>query len=409
MKRIVIAAAALLLAAPAFAQSYPGDDDDSWNQQQPPPQAPPAPQGEDYGYGNTGAQQPYGQPPPQQQPYGGQPPAQQPYGQPPQPQYDPTHGQPPPQPQQGPTIDDFQGDQALASSGVWVDTAQYGRVWRPTRVQPGWQPYLYGRWAWTDAGWAWISEEPFGWATYHYGRWAVLDDGGWGWLPGRVWAPAWVAWRYNDGYAAWCPLGPRGLVYEQPRQWVAVDTRHFLEPAHVYVVPFQRRQEIIYSAQVYRGPRAGPAPLAIGRVTGTTVRPLVITDGGSRRTQVNGGSVQFFRPRTAPVVVTRPVEVHRPEGEHRYVQPYGQPQRPTVHTDAPQERWNERPGQQPQREVARPQEQPPRVVTQPQPPRVVTQPQRQRVVTPQRQPPKPVVQPHPEHREDKDHHEEEHR
>jgi hypothetical protein len=40
---------------------------------------------------------------------------------------------------------------------------------------------------------------------------------------------------------------------------------------------------------------------------------------------------------------------------------------------------------------------------------VVTQPQRQRVVTPQRQPPKPVVQPHPEHREDKDHHEEEHR
>jgi len=91
-------------------------------------------------------------------------------------------------------------------------------------VQPGWQPYLYGRWAWTDAGWAWISEEPFGWATYHYGRWAVLDDGGWGWLPGRVWAPAWVAWRYNDGYAAWCPLGPRGLVYEQPRQWVAVDT-----------------------------------------------------------------------------------------------------------------------------------------------------------------------------------------
>jgi hypothetical protein len=409
MKRIVIAAA-LLLAAPAFAQSYPGDDDDSWNQQQP-PQEPPPPQGEDYGYGNTGSQQPYGQPPPQQQPYG-QPPPQQPYG---QQQYDPSYGQPPPaQPQQGPTIDDFQGDQALASSGIWVESPDYGRVWRPTRVQPGWQPYLYGRWAWTDAGWAWISDEPFGWATYHYGRWAVLDDGGWAWLPGRVWAPAWVAWRYNDGYAAWCPLGPRGMVYEQPRQWVAVDTRHFLEPVHTYVVPLQRRQEIMYSGQVYRGPRAGPAPIAIGRVTGSMVRPLVITDGGSRRTQVNGGSVQFFRPRTAPVVVTRqptrPVEVTRPGGQHVYVQPsYGQPQRPTVHTDAPRERWNEHPAPPPvqQRVVTPPQQ---RVVTQPQQ-KVVTQPQQKVVTQPQQKPPpKPaVVQPRPEHRDDKDRHEEERR
>jgi hypothetical protein len=380
MKSIVVAAA-LLLAAPAFAQNYPGDDD-SYDDQHPPAQPPPQQQGGiDYGYGNTADQ-----PPPQQQPYG-QPP--------PQPQTDPVFRQPPMPPpaasQQGPTYEDFRDDPSLQANGFWVESPEYGTVWRPTRVSPGWQPYLYGRWAWTDAGWAWISEEPFGWATYHYGRWAVLDDGGWAWLPGRVWAPAWVAWRYDEGFAAWCPLGPRGYVYEQPREWVAVDNRHFLEPVRSYLVPVQRRQEIIVRAPVYRGARYGPQPVVIGRATGTVVRPLVIRDGGARHTEVNGGSVQFFRPHTAPVVVNRqpnrpaevsrpqprPVEPNRPaEGDHRYVPPQGNPHRPEVTT------------QQPSREAG----QPPREAAQP--PRQVGQPPRQVGQAPREQPPHPA-QPQP--------------
>ena len=408
MKSIAFAAAVLLLAAPAFAQSYPGDDEYDDQQQAPPPQ----PQGENYGYGNTGSQPGYGQPPPQQQPYG-QPP--------PQPQYDQNFRQPPLPPPappltQGPTYEDFRDDPALQSNGIWIETAEYGTVWRPTRVSPGWQPYLYGRWAWTDAGWAWISEEPFGWATFHYGRWAVLDDGGWAWLPGRVWAPSWVAWRYDDGFAAWCPLGPRGLVYEEPRQWVAVDNRHFLEPVRTYVVPIQRRQEIIFRAQVYRGPRYGPTPVVIGRASGTVVRPLVIRDGGARHTEVNGGSVQFFRPRTAPVVVNRPqqrpvevnrpqprpVEVNRPEGEPRRVESYGNPHRPEVQTQQPP-RVVTQPQQQQTPRVYQPQQTPPRVFTPPsQPPRVVTQPQQQpHPGSPQQQkpPPKPVERPQERHEE----------
>jgi hypothetical protein len=28
------------------------------------------------------------------------------------------------------------------------------------------------------------------------------------WTPGTVWGPAWVTWRYYDGFAGWAPLPP---------------------------------------------------------------------------------------------------------------------------------------------------------------------------------------------------------
>jgi len=54
--------------------------------------------------------------------------------------------------------------------------------------------------------------EPWGWATYHYGRWVNLDGTGWCWVPGYTWAPAWVSWRYGDGYCGWAPLPPDSFV-----------------------------------------------------------------------------------------------------------------------------------------------------------------------------------------------------
>src|SRR6266568_2239386 len=57
--------------------------------------------------------------------------------------------------------------------GTWFETSDYGYVWQPREAESSrnWRPYTSGRWVYTDAGWTWISEEPFGWATYHYGRW----------------------------------------------------------------------------------------------------------------------------------------------------------------------------------------------------------------------------------------------
>jgi hypothetical protein len=199
----------------------------------------------------------------------------------------------------GPTFDDFRNDAELSWNGEWIHTPEYGTVWRPRHVSDDWQPYVYGRWVWTRAGWAWASDEPFGWAVYHYGRWAWSPAFGWMWVPGRIWAPAWVSWRWSDGYAAWCPLGP-GRFVERPAFWIIVPTRHFLEPVRHYVVPRPQRGSLPLPSRP--GPRAGPAVALVERATGRSVRPLAINDGPTPSSaRATSGTVTFYRPRTAPV------------------------------------------------------------------------------------------------------------
>src|SRR3954471_24985660 len=98
----------------------------------------------------------------------------------------------------------------LEPYGAWRETEDYGYVWQPQQAERShnWRPYTDGRWAYTDAGWTWVSSEPFGWATYHYGRWTRLRGVGWVWLPGGEWAPAWVSWRSSDQHVGWAPLPP---------------------------------------------------------------------------------------------------------------------------------------------------------------------------------------------------------
>jgi len=100
----------------------------------------------------------------------------------------------------------------LGSQGTWIQSSDYGYVWQPQVTDPDWAPYTEGHWVYSDAGWTWVSDEPWGWATYHYGRWVNLDGTGWVWVPGYTWAPAWVSWRYGDGYAGWAPLPPDSFV-----------------------------------------------------------------------------------------------------------------------------------------------------------------------------------------------------
>src|SRR6478672_12249441 len=94
--------------------------------------------------------------------------------------------------------------------GEWRETSDYGYVWQPREAESSrdWRPYTEGRWVYSDAGWTWVSDEPFGWATYHYGRWVRLRRIGWVWVPGEEWAPAWVSWRTNKDYVGWAPLPP---------------------------------------------------------------------------------------------------------------------------------------------------------------------------------------------------------
>ncbi len=97
---------------------------------------------------------------------------------------------------------------ALADQGEWIETPDYGYVFQPAVRDPQWAPYSNGHWVYTDAGWTWVSNEPWGWATYHYGRWANIEGTGWVWVPGKRWAPAWVSWRHGGGYCGWAPLPP---------------------------------------------------------------------------------------------------------------------------------------------------------------------------------------------------------
>jgi hypothetical protein len=97
---------------------------------------------------------------------------------------------------------------SLDPYGDWVDVGGYGNCWRPRDVSSDWSPYTDGYWGYTDAGWTWISYEDYGDIVYHYGRWVFLDDGGWVWVPGYEWGPAWVSWRSNDDCVGWAPLPP---------------------------------------------------------------------------------------------------------------------------------------------------------------------------------------------------------
>lgn len=102
----------------------------------------------------------------------------------------------------------------LAPYGQWVNRIEFGWVWVPYGVPVSWRPYTHGQWAYTDDyGWYWVSYWPWGWAPFHYGRWVYDDEYGWVWVPDTVWGPAWVDWRYGDGWIGWAPLPPIAIWY----------------------------------------------------------------------------------------------------------------------------------------------------------------------------------------------------
>ncbi len=122
--------------------------------------------------------------------------------------------------------------QQLDPFGDWIQTADYGYVWHPRDVDENWRPYTVGSWAYTDAGWTWVSDEPFGAITYHYGRWTQLGDVGWSWVPEKEWGPAWVSWRRSNEYVGWAPLPPEASFQREVgiSQWA--DSYYDIGPTH---------------------------------------------------------------------------------------------------------------------------------------------------------------------------------
>ncbi len=120
-------------------------------------------------------------------------------------------------------------------------------VWKPSSAlsvmnvngsSPSYVPYSNGKWVNTNSGWYFKANTPAEETTSHYGRWVNKSETGWLWIPGRVWAPAWVDWKENDQYVSWAPLPPsvymsNGTVSTpviENSNYLIVEKKYFVEP-----------------------------------------------------------------------------------------------------------------------------------------------------------------------------------
>ncbi|MDB6015682.1 MAG: hypothetical protein JWR19_171 [Pedosphaera sp.] len=184
----------------------------------------------------------------------------------------------------------------LAPQGEWVVVGSYGRCWRPHHVARDWRPYCNGNWERTDAGWYWVSDEPWAWATYHYGRWDFTDEYGWYWVPQTQWAPAWVSWHEGGGYVGWAPLQPsvrisvNGFVgFDQarisPRAFVFVPQGRFLDPIRPTMVVANNTTIISRTVNITNTKivnntviNEGPATAVIEKASGHKVQAVAVQE-----------------------------------------------------------------------------------------------------------------------------------
>ncbi len=124
----------------------------------------------------------------------------------------------------------------LDENGRWENVyydGTYYEMWRPSRVDPDWQPFTAGRWTLYYGDNCWIPDEPFGYVTHHYGSWVYVDSArAWYWAPpvirprarvrlfniGFGWSPGRVGWIHSGTSVGWVPLAPMEIYYGY-RHW----------------------------------------------------------------------------------------------------------------------------------------------------------------------------------------------
>lgn len=211
--------------------------------------------------------------------------------------------------------------QQLSPYGRWVVAGSYGDAWVPSGVASGWAPYVNGEWLWTDYGYTWVSNDPWGDTPFHYGSWVWEGRYGWVWVPGTVWAPAWVTWAYTDDYIGWAPLSPtfvlsyngyagRPIVLSQTRYCFVPTSRFVGVPVASVRVPISQNTAIFTRAtkttgfQVSSGVvhTGGPPPSRVERAMGRHLerasidrlkaRPTSLSEAGFTK----GHSVHLVTP-----------------------------------------------------------------------------------------------------------------
>jgi len=216
----------------------------------------------------------------------------------------------------------------LAPYGTWIHYGPYDYVWIPRNMGYRWRPYTHGHWIWSNYGWTWISDFDWGWAVFHYGRWGFDDRIGWFWVPGNVWAPAWVVWRSNDLYFGWAPLPPgaewrSGYGFDgrfdiPDDSWTFVKGPDFLRPGlFSYVLPFERNRTIVRMSELRqnlgtRGDRVfneGLDPDMVRRVTREQLNPYSLRDADRPgRDRLDTREATLYRPTVNANGLSRPKE-----------------------------------------------------------------------------------------------------
>ena len=218
----------------------------------------------------------------------------------------------------------------LSAFGQWVDDPEYGYIWIPD-AGPDFRPYYSeGHWVMTSYGAMWVSDYSWGWAAFHYGRWVYSSYYGWVWIPDTTWGPAWVSWRWGDGYCGWAPLGPGtsinislGSSYSVPYDWwVFVPQRYCLSPSfYNYRIAPERNVTYIRNTTVINNTYvnnnityvAGPRVNDVEQATGSKVPVYsVATLNQPGKTSLTGNAVRTYRPQVTnkenakpPAVMTK--------------------------------------------------------------------------------------------------------
>ncbi len=208
----------------------------------------------------------------------------------------------------------------LSPYGSWVDYQNYGYVWIPD-VDRDFSPYgTNGQWVFTENGWTWFSNYSWGWAPFHYGRWAYDNFYGWLWVPQNEWGPAWVTWRQSEGYYGWAPMEPGisieisfGERYHIPNdRWIFVSDRdfnrsdidrHYINRATNITIINNSR--VINNTYIDKSRHttyvSGPHREDVEKVSGRTVRPVVIRENNRPGQTLNNDNLQIYRPRVQTI------------------------------------------------------------------------------------------------------------
>jgi len=202
-----------------------------------------------------------------------------------------------------------------------------------------------GHWVYTDYGWSFESDWSWGWAPFHYGQWYLEPVYGWVWVPGTVWAPAWVTWRYGGGYVGWAPMPPAGAAivvetyhpywcFVETRYLVARDVYHYAMPPQNYHAAFSATVAVQQTHGV-GGARwnAGPPAGQVSRDIGQPIHTVRINPPPAGSVQAHGISAHPVGPgsNVAPAAGT-----HSPQSPHGAApgQPADHPSRPPERGEA---------------------------------------------------------------------------